>query len=228
MSFKGNMTGRKAIGLQSKGQDQEALKLYEQAMAEGMDSMRYILAYSVLLLRAGRFEECKDMLVKYQKAPMAPNEKQQLFMNYAVCAYKLGNMEKALVVLEGQHQKNPSGMIYSTLGYLYVEAGDFEKAKAYNEQALDYDDEDSVCLDNMGQTYYRLGNDKEKALEYFKKAHELKPTQIDTLYFLAQYDIEAGKIADAKEKLEQALEGRTSPLNYATPEKIKAALDALK
>lgn len=228
MSFKGNMTGRKAIGLQSKGQEQEALVLYEQAMKEGMDSMRYILAYSVLLLRLGRYEEAKDMLVKYQKAPMTPDQKQQLFMNYAVCAYKLGNIEKALTVLEGQHAKNPSGMIYSTLGYLYVEAGDFEKAKAFNEKALDYDDEDSICLDNMGQTYYRLAGDKEKALEYFKQAIAIKPTQIDTLYFLAQYDIEAGKKDEAKEKLEKALEGRTSALNYATPEKIQAALDALK
>ncbi|MBQ8537421.1 MAG: tetratricopeptide repeat protein [Clostridia bacterium] len=227
MSFKGNLTGRKAIGLQSKGQDQEALAIYQQAMAEGMDSMRYILAYSVLLLRLGRFEEAKDLLVKYQKAPMTPDQKQQLFMNYAVCAYKLGNIEKALVVLEGQYAKNPSGMIYSTLGYLYVEAGDFEKAKEFNEKALDYDDEDSICLDNMGQTYYRLGGDKAKALEYFQKAHELKPSQIDTLYFLAQYDIEAGKKEEAKKKLEKALEGRTSPLNYATPERIQAALEAL-
>ena len=228
MSLKGNFTGRKAIGLQAKGQDAEALALYEQAMAEGMDSMRYILAYSVLLLRVGRFEECKDLLVKYQKAPMAPNDKQQLFMNYAVCAYKLGNMEKALAVMEGQHQKNPSGLVYTALGYLYVEAGDFEKAKAYNEEALEYDDEDSVALDNMGQTYYRLAGDKKKALEYFQKAHELKPNQIDTLYFLAQYDIEAGKIEDAKEKLEKALAGRASPLNYATTERVQAALDALK
>ena len=61
---------------------------------------------------------------------------------------------------------------------LYVESGDLEKALAYNTEALEYDDEDPIVLDNMAQTYYRLANDKEKALEYFKKAHAIKDTII--------------------------------------------------
>jgi len=227
MSFMGNLKGRSAVTKQSKGQNAEALALYEQALAAGMNNPRYILAYSVLLLRSNEFEKAKELLVKFQKAPMTEEQKQQLFMNYSVCVYKLGNMEKALAVLEGQHAKKPSGLIYQTLGYLYVEEGDFEKARAFNEKAIEYDDEDPVCLDNMGQTYYRLAGDKRRALEYFEKAHELKPSQIDTLYFLAQYDIENNKIEDAREKLETALEGRMSPLNYATKERIQACLDSL-
>ena len=69
--------------------------------------------------------------------------------------------------------------------------------------------------------------DKAKALEYFQKAHQLKPGQIDTLYFLAQYDIENGDRAAAKEKLESALEGRFSPLNFATKDKVNALLSTL-
>lgn len=228
MSLKGNLKGRAAIAKQSKGENKEAMALYEQALAEGMDAMRYILAYSVLLLREGQYEKAKELLVKFQKAPMTGEQKQQLFMNYAVCAYKLGNMEKALSVLENQHQKAPSGLIYEALGYLYVEEGDFEKARAYNEKAVAYDDEDAICLDNLGQTYYRLpGGDKRKALEYFERAIQIKPSQIDTLYFLAQYDIENGKTEEAREKLEKALEGRLSPLNYATRERVQEALAQL-
>ena len=118
-------------------------------------------------------------------------------------------------------------MVYQTLGYLYVEAGDFEKAVAFNTEAYEYDDEDAITLDNLGQTYYRLGNDKEKAKLYFEKALEAKPGQIDTLYFLAQYDIEAGDKEAARAKLEKALNGRFSPLNYATREKVQHAIDSL-
>ena len=39
-----------------------------------------------------------------------------------------------------------SGLVYETLGYLYVEAGDYEKALAFNTEAYEYDDEDSICL----------------------------------------------------------------------------------
>ena len=91
----------------------------------------------------------------------------------------------------------------------------------------DYDDEDSIVLDNLGQTYYRLLNDKEKAKEYFEKAIEIKPGQIDTLYFLAQYDLEAGDKEAAKEKLEKAMEGRFSPLNHATKEMVQELLNKL-
>ena len=64
--------------------------------------------------------------------------------------------------------------------------------------------------------------------EFFQKAIELKPTQIDTLYFLAQYDIEEGNKDAAREKLEKALKGRFSPLNYATREMVQASLDSLQ
>ena len=106
-------------------------------------------------------------------------------------------------------------------------AGDYEKALAFNTEAYEYDDEDSITLDNLAQTYYRLGNDKAKAREFFDKAIEIKPTQIDTLYFLAQYDIEAGDRDAARKKLETAAKGRFSPLNYATREMVQSALDSL-
>ena len=104
---------------------------------------------------------------------------------------------------------------------------DIEKALQYNMEALDYDDEDAVTLDNLGQLYYRVIGDKEKAKAYFDKAHEIKPGQIDTLYFLAQYDLEAGRRSEAVEKLKKTLDGRFSPLNYATRSMIEAQLKEL-
>ena len=76
----------------------------------------------------------------------------------------------------------------------------------------------------MGQTYYRLLGDKERAKPYFDKAISLKPSAIDTNYFLALYDIEAGDLDKARERLETARKGFTSPLNYATPELIEKKL----
>ena len=99
-----------------------------------------------------------------------------------------------------------------------------QEAKRICEEALDYDDVDPVLLDNMGQYYYRVEGDKEKALTYFKKAIEYKPAAIDTNYFLALYDIENGDRKAAEEKLRTSLSGRFSPLNYATPEIINAKL----
>ena len=227
MGIMTTLKARKASKALSKGDVQGAMQIYKEAVNEGLDDVHSILSYSVLLIRAGEYQEARSLLVKIQKKPMTDDLRRQLFVNYASCVYKMGEIEKGITLLERLHEKQPSGMVYQTLGYLYVEAGDAEKALAYNLEAYEYDDEDSIVLDNLGQTYYRLAGDKEKAKEYFEKAIEIKPSQIDTLYFLAQYDIEAGDKAAAKEKLEKALEGNFSPLNYVTREAVEKQIASL-
>ena len=231
----GNMDGfkaRKALMNHQRGKTAEAREAYEQLYAAGYLSAAYMLPYSVMLLREGGEEnylKVKEILKKAEKAPdLDPSRRQELLMDYAVAQYKLGELDKAINLLEASHRKGACGITYQSLGFLYIEAGDAEKALAYNQEAVEYDAEDAVVLDNMGQTYYRLLGDKEKAKEYFDKAHSIKEGQIDTLYFLAQYDKEAGNKQAAIEKLEKALEGRFSPLNYATKEKVQAEIDVLK
>ena len=103
-----------------------------------------------------------------------------------------------------------------------------QKTLKYNQEAVEYDDEDPICLDNMGQTWYRVMSDPEKAKEWFDKAHAVKPEQIDTLYFLSRYDLAQGDRKAAAEKLEAALEGRFSALNYCSREQIEQELKTLK
>ena len=93
---------------------------------------------------------------------------------------------------------------------------------------MEYDDEDSVSLDNLGQTYYRVLGDKETALTWFTKALEQKPGQIDTLWFLSRYDVENKDYAAAITKLEKALEGRFSPLNKVSKAEVEQEVARLK
>jgi len=228
MSLMASLKAQSASKKYQSGDIEGARKLFEEALSMGLKEPRYILSYSILLLRGGEYQKSRELLVANQKNPMLNAEtKKQLFVNYSVCVYKMGDMEKAIKVLEGQHAKEPTGLIYQTLGYLYVEAGEKEKGLAFNLEALEYDDEDPITLDNLGQYYYRIADDKQKAKEYFEKALEQKPGQIDTLYFLAQLDLEAGNTDAAKEKLQKALEGRFSPLNYANQKMIEEQLETL-
>ncbi len=273
----GLMTGFKAMRaykLHSEGKLDEARALYEQAVSEGLKEPRYLLSYSVLLIRNGEYQKARELLVKSQKAPgITPEQKTQLFMNYAACMYKLGEIDKGIAILERQHAKQPSGIVYQTLGYLYVEklagwadnpapavqeseaeeeaAGQENaqspedqqeaqlspeeqreqllcRAKAFCEEACEYDDEDAICLDNLGQLYYRVLGDREKAKPYFEKAIAVRPGQIDTLWFLSRYDLEAGDQDACIRKLEKLLEGKFSVLNYATREMAEAELQRLR
>lgn len=105
---------------------------------------------------------------------------------------------------------------------------DIDKMFAFIQESVDYDDEDPVCLDNLGQAYYRVTGEKDKAKEWFEKAHAEKDSQIDTLWFLSRYDLEAGDKAAAIAKLEKALDGRFSPLNFCTKDMVREEVERLK
>ena len=283
MGFFTGFKANKAMALQTKGQTEEARKLYEEVYQEGFIAARPMLAYALLLIRAGEYTKAQEVLVKTQKAPgITPDQKSQLFMDYAVCCFKLNDLDRGVRLLERQHAKAPTGLTYGALGYLYVEQYDLahkqaridailaraaekgtteakpaeptetdeatepeqpavpavdpeqewqdglQKALLFNKEAVDYDDEDPVCLDNLAQTYYRCFGDKETARPFFEKAHQIKPGQIDTLWFLSRYDLEEGNTAAAIEKLEDALEGRFSPLNFTDKPMVEAELARLK
>jgi len=228
MGFVANMTGQKALVAHGKAEYDKALKLYEEAYAKGMNQPRLLRGYSVLLIRTRQFDKALEVLKKMEKMPLQPKEKTDLHINYAIILWQKGHLDRALQVLDDVFRHNKSGTIYSIIGYLKIEKGDADDALAFNMEALEYDEEDPVFLDNLGQTYYRLFGDKEKAKPYFEKALEEKPAAIDTNYFLAQYAIDEGDYEKAREHLHTAKKGFFSPLNYATPEKIDEKLEEIK
>ncbi|MBP3522932.1 MAG: tetratricopeptide repeat protein [Clostridia bacterium] len=228
MSFMGNMTGNKALTAHSKGDYRTALKLYEEAYEKGMDKPRLLRGYSVLLIRTSQFDKALEVLKRMEKMPMDAKEKTDLHINYAIILWQKGHLDRAIEILNDEFRHTKNGTLYSIIGYLKIEQGDAEEAIRFNKEAIEYDDEDPVFLDNLGQTYYRLVGDKETAKIYFDKAIALKPKAIDTNYFLALYDIENGDIESAKDRLDTARVGMFSPLNYATPEMIDAKRDELR
>lgn len=273
MGFMTSIKANKAYRLQQKGQTEEARKLYEEAFAEGLNEPRYVLAYAMIIIRAGEYQKAKEFLVKHQKAPgISPDQRITLFVDYAACCFRLGDIDKGINTLEQQFRKTETGLLYQTLGYLYVEKYDaarkpdfeeqavpaeepeeapaeneehseaeekplspretwdagVEKAENFIRKSVEYDDEDPICLDNMGQFLYRVRGDREGAKEWFEKALAIKDKQIDTLYFLSRYDEEAGNREAALEKLERAAGGRFSPLNYCSRDTILKEIERLK
>ena len=229
MGLFSDMKAQRALAAHSKGNADEAMRLYHEAYAEGVNKARFLLPFSILLLRAGDYAKAREVLKKVEKAPggLTPNQRNQMITNYAIACWKEGRLEYALELLWGVYKKGASETIYGALGFLLIEKGDFDEALAFNLEAVQYDDEDPVTLDNLAQTYYRLGNDKEEARKWFIKAIEQKEDAIDSNYFLALYDIEEGKTEQARERLTVASEGRFSPLNFASREMVKEKLASL-
>ncbi len=231
MHLKGNKLSDAHKVAEAKAAHDEAMKLYQQAFAEGDKTPRYMMAYGVLLMRAREFEKARDMMLATEKVSgITAEEKRQLRINFAICEWKLGHLDNAIDQMKRAGYDHMNSMIYGSLGYMLIEkareTGDYDEAVQFNAEALDYDDEDAVVLDNMGQLNLAMG-EKEKALAYFKKAHEIKPTQVDTLYYLAKMAADDGKPEEAKAHLETALKGNFSALCTTTREMAQALRDAL-
>ena len=270
----------KALRMQRNGNYQEAIKLYEEAIAEGMNDPRFLMPYALLIIRDGQYQKAREFLVAHQKVPMSPGQRTEMLVYYATCCFRLGNTDKGISTLEQQFRKTETGLLYQTLGYLYVDKYDrdhrpdfeamkataapaeetaeeateapaeetaeaeggeaaslspeeewnagIEKAEAFIRQSVEYDEEDSICLDNLGEFLYRVRGDKAAAKEWFDKAIAIKENQIDTLYFLSRYDLDANDPKAALEKLEKAAAGRFSPLNYSSREMIEKEIEQLK
>ena len=89
-----------------------------------------------------------------------------------------------------------------------------EEALAFLKGAVEYDDSDPIVLDNLGEFYYRVLQDKEQARPWFDKALEEKEGQIDTLWFLSRYDLENGDKAKAIARLEKEMKAASKMLEF--------------
>ena len=206
---------------------EEALNLYDEAYKAGNRKTDIMMSYSVLLMRYGMFEKARELMkeISSLNPKMSEETHFELRMNYSICLWRMGILDKAIETCRyaGKHRKN--GSYYASLGTFLVEnAGktgaleDFEDARVLLEQAMEYDDEDAATLDNYGEYYRQLslkaareGNEEEakafrsQSVEYYKKAHEFKASQITTLYALANFALEDGDKKRAQELIDRAI-----------------------
>lgn len=228
MGLIGNIYGMLGYLNQIRGKADRALALYEKAMAKGVSIPSCQMAYGVMLLRKGEFEQARQvfgrLIVDY---PHSEPVKYRAKINQALAYWKLGDLDTALEMLTEVHNKLRNSRTYSILGYLLIEAGDLDKALEFNLEALDYDDTDEEILDNLGQVYYLKG-DINQALMYFSRAYEENPDQLSTLYHLGCIYQDRGDKAKALEFLRKAGNRNISALSTVSRDQIEERLRALE
>ena len=173
MGFMSGMKANKAHRLQQQGKREEAIKLYEEAFSEGLNDARYLLAYALLIIREGQYQKAREFLVAHQKVQMAPGQRTELLVYYATCCFRLGNLDKGISVLEQQFRKGETGLLYQTLGYLYVEKYDMDHrpdfaamaAEAAGAEEAPQADENAVTADGENGAAAEENNPEENAAE---------------------------------------------------------------
>ena len=199
---------------EAKAKYTEALRLYDESDRLGNAAPNITQGHALLLLREGHADEAKALLEKLSKNKgLSKDEWFQLRVQYSICLWCMDELDKAMETMGRAADYKLNGNVYSTYGMYWVDKakrdGDFQAALDFNNRALDYDDEDAATLDNLGQLYLAMAEaepqnaaaHRAEAKKYFERAHEAKPRQITTLYFLARMCHEDGEDARARELL---------------------------
>ncbi|MBQ3424658.1 MAG: hypothetical protein IJH38_05635, partial [Clostridia bacterium] len=193
---------------QAKEKYKEAMRLYDEAAGLGETRMNVLLSRAILLMREGEFEKARTaMLALGERKDLKDEERFRLRCQYSICLWRTGQLDEAIATINRAAGQFMTGTGYGMLGMYLVDrarlTGDFEEALAFNQKALDYDDEDPVTLDNMGQLYEAMAEaegegeaaeaHRAAAVSCYEKAHQIRPRQITTLYCLARMRHRAGE-----------------------------------
>ena len=220
----------------------EAIQLYNQAYESGFRKSNVLQGYALLLMRRGQFERAREIMLECSKdKQMSADDRFTLRVDFSICQWKMGRLDKAIETVRSAAQTKMNGTVYNTLGMYLVEqarqTGDFEEAVRFNQEAYEYDDEDAGVLDNLGQIYLAMSeksraageNDqadeqRAKAMEYLKKAYEIKPEQISSAYYYAKALHESGDDDQARTILKKTMELPFSAILQISREDAEALL----
>jgi len=134
------------------------------------------------LYEQGSYKKALDVFLTFIK------ENPNLYkarVNIGNCYVKLGEYDKAMqefkTVLEKLKQEKEdlkgdetAASIYSSLGELYMDKNDYEKAKEHFEKSIEIDPKDPALAYNVAEILFN-SNNIDEAIKYYKICAEIKP-----------------------------------------------------
>jgi len=210
----------------AKGEKCKSLNWFERGFKHGMN-VKQKVTYAYYLLREGKTDKSEEVLssvLGFGKASM--EEKYLAKSHHALVLMKTGREQEALEELLEIFPNYKNSTIYGSIGYLYIVLGDIKKAEEFNLEAIEYNSDDAVILDNMVQLY-NLKGDRETAFSYAEKVMKKNPSFIEAYYNAALAAKAAGKAELAREYLERTEGMETTFLSNVSHEDINKLLGEL-
>lgn len=183
----------RALRAYRRGDETATLEAFARAQDVGRLGAEMAASYAYLALKAGRTNEARVALRRLLDARTKPpkeSDRRLLQTYYSLVLWKEGDLEGAIEVLEGLYaQGYRTAGLYGNLGYLLQERGDLARAEVVCLEALDWDPEGPVILDNLVALRMAQGNDHQ-ARELSARLLALEPRFPEAWYA-------AGRLAEA-------------------------------
>lgn len=226
---------------------------YKLAYRLKTENTSILASYGLILLRERAYVDALDC---FKYALTTTNHfltVKTLKGNKAICYWKLNNISKAIDTYKDiiyQYGKTNQDFIsnpdYSdrtiekflqdnpylypqdcvTIGYLYLQKKDYEKATFFTNVALKLSPNYSAAYDNLGQISFTK-DDLSTGKMYFEKALEINPRLADSLYYMGLIAFKQNDSYNARIYLKKAQNLSLDGLDTITYTMIENALDKL-
>ena len=210
-----------------RGDMKKSAEWFSKAYMTGKARPNTIISYAYLLLKLGNVDDSEGILKKFISASPSHDDEMLAKSNLALVLWKKGDLDGAINMLEEVFATYKTTTVYGSLGYLMLLKGDLEKALAFNQEAYEYNDNNSVIVDNLALNYYLLG-ELYKAEEIYEKLMTKNPTYPEAYYNYGLTLEAKNKIDKALEVMEKALDFKFSFLSNVSREEVENKIQELK
>jgi tetratricopeptide (TPR) repeat protein len=154
--------------LDESGTPADAADLMDQAYRRFPDQGRTLFLRGVFEEKSGQI--AKAMATMREVIKLEPNNSSALnFLGYMM-AERGENLDEAEKLIRRALAIKPrDGFYLDSLGWVWFQRGDLQKAQQFLEQALELEPEEGVILEHLGDVWARKG-DHQKALQYYERA----------------------------------------------------------
>ncbi len=209
-----------------KGNLHNSIKWFSKAANVKNAKADVLVNYGFVLLKAGRFDESKQILTKAMSKSITQDAKNFAKSNLALVVWRTGDLDKAIEMLKEVIAEYKNTAVYGSLGYLLIEKGDLDEALKWNLEAYEYNSDNAIIQDNLAHLYHLRG-EMDKADELFEKLMKNQPSFPEAYYDYALYLEDINKAEDARQMYEKSLSCTFSFNNTITKEQVQKALDNL-
>lgn len=184
-----------------------AISSYKQCARTTVARMKYVKKYVIIEIKHGSADKAEitlDKIIKARKPKWVKDNEKDLSYLRALIAWKKGEIDRSLDILNTIFKEEKSQEIYGTISYMKLIKGNYEESLEFSKQAHTVYPNDIISKSIFAISAY-LNEDIELADELFEElvAHNLNIP--DTFYYYAKYMISKGELKKAEVALRKGL-----------------------
>lgn len=165
------------------GRNSEALLDIDKALRNDPDNVDYLLHKADICLRNGNMADCYKVL---QHAEEVAPDNQEVLLKMGEITFDSKDYDRSLEYLSKVTEKDASNRTALFMkGYIYKEKGDTASAVQFFRRVCDKYPDYAMAFEELGVLY--ASRNEPMALEYLNTAHQLDPSNTNTLYALAMF-----------------------------------------